>query len=581
MNKIKNPILPGFYPDPSICRAGTDYYMVTSTFAYFPGIPIFYSCDLANWKQIGSVLTRDTQLPLQGCGHSEGIYAPTIRYHDGIFYVITTNISCGGNFIVAAEDPSGPWSDPIWLGERAKGIDPSLFFDEDGSCWYIGQRERTGGSAYFGDCEIWMQEIDLPELKRRLRSGQSEVQKVTTQAEKQAYNAETLFLGDEIVLSYGFARKSIWSEGPHIYKKDGYYYLIHAEMGTEQAHSVVVARSRTLTGPYEYDRKNPILTHRHLGKHYPVTCVGHADLVDDPSGNWYLVALGCRPEQGYTLMGRETFLANVVWEDEWPVVNPGIGRLEEEVLLPEALSEYTEREYASDRNYLMLRNPEQRTAEDRTDGSVRLYMKAVTLKDRANPAYLCVRQPARSFWTETEVVLHGHPTAEQDRVLQETGLMEHAPERCHLTETDCAGLAYVQSNEAHMRLECFRQEKELALRVVSCSGGTDQVLAQCSLGRAERKTQAGAAASNTQRVALRICVCGLKADFQWKNCENGSASVDNHWETILSGADLRHMSTECAGGFTGCTVGMYASGNGRLSDGYADFYGFAVHLSGC
>lgn len=145
---------------------------------------------------------------------------------------------------------------------------------------------------------------------------------------EEALEADGVFTGIDTVLAYGYARKSVWAEGPHLYRKDGYYYLIHAEMGTEQNHCVVVARSKTVTGPYEYCLANPILTHRHLGKNYPVTCVGHADLVEDSAGNWYLVALGCRPQEGYTLMGRETFLAKVTWEDGWPVVNPGIGHLE-------------------------------------------------------------------------------------------------------------------------------------------------------------------------------------------------------------------------------------------------------------
>lgn len=173
--KAKNPILPGFCPDPSICRVENDYYIVTSSFAYFPGIPVYHSRDLVNWEQIGSVLTRNSQVKLTCCGHSEGIYAPTIRYHEGIFYVITTNVSGGGNFIVASKNPAGPWSEPVFLGEEAQGIDPSLFFDEDGTCWYVGQRERTGGGAYFGDCEIWVRRMNLPEINRRLFSGSGEV----------------------------------------------------------------------------------------------------------------------------------------------------------------------------------------------------------------------------------------------------------------------------------------------------------------------------------------------------------------------------------------------------------------------
>ena len=144
---IRNPILSGFYPDPSICRVGEWFYMVNSTFAYFPGIPVFRSRDLACWEQIGNVLERNSQVSLEGCGHSEGIYAPTIRYYEGVYYVIATNVSGGGNFIVTARQPEGPWSEPYFLGEKAQGIDPSLFFDEDGSCYYIGQRKTPGGAG--------------------------------------------------------------------------------------------------------------------------------------------------------------------------------------------------------------------------------------------------------------------------------------------------------------------------------------------------------------------------------------------------------------------------------------------------
>ena len=153
MVTANNPILSGFYPDPSICRAGDDYYIVNSSFVYAPGVPIFHSRDLAHWEQIGNILNRKEQLPVEGSEISRGIFAPTIRYHEGLFYMITTNVSYGGNFIVTAKKPEGPWSDPYYLGEEAAGIDPSLFFDEDGKCYYCGTRKvcdimGTGKSGY-------------------------------------------------------------------------------------------------------------------------------------------------------------------------------------------------------------------------------------------------------------------------------------------------------------------------------------------------------------------------------------------------------------------------------------------------
>ena len=161
MVTVKNPILCGFYPDPSICRAGEDYYIVNSSFVYGPGVPVFHSRDLAHWEQIGNILDRKEQFPVKGSEISEGIYAPTIRYHNGTFYMITTNVSYGGNFIVTAKNPAGPWSDPYYLGEEAPGIDPSLFFDDDGKCYYCGTRPNPEGVRYNGDWEIWVQELDL------------------------------------------------------------------------------------------------------------------------------------------------------------------------------------------------------------------------------------------------------------------------------------------------------------------------------------------------------------------------------------------------------------------------------------
>ena len=149
MVTAKNPILSGFYPDPSICRVGEDYYLVTSSFVYAPGVPIFHSRDLAHWEQIGNILDRPSQLCVENEEISRGIFAPTIRYHEGTFYMITTNVSHGGNFIVTAQDPAGPWSDPYYLGEEAVGIDPSLFFDDDGRCYYCGTRPNPEGCLLY------------------------------------------------------------------------------------------------------------------------------------------------------------------------------------------------------------------------------------------------------------------------------------------------------------------------------------------------------------------------------------------------------------------------------------------------
>ncbi|HEU4901171.1 MAG TPA: glycoside hydrolase family 43 protein, partial [Flavisolibacter sp.] len=284
----QNPVIPGFYSDPSVCRVADDYYMVHSSFGYFPGVPIFHSKNLVDWKQIGSVLTRKEQLPLEKAGVTLGIFAPTIRFHDGVFYMITTNITAKGNFYVTAKDPAGEWSDPIWI--EAPGIDPSLFFDDDGKV-YVTSTVNYGNVPNKG---IRLSEIDV-------KTG-----KLLT------------------------ASKNIWTgtgarfpEGPHLYKKDGWYYLMIAEGGTEYGHKVAISRSKYIDGPYLSNPANPILTHINANAETsPIQGVGHGDLVQTQDGSWFMVAHAFRQTNSHQILGRETFLAPVRWDkNAWPVVN--------------------------------------------------------------------------------------------------------------------------------------------------------------------------------------------------------------------------------------------------------------------
>ncbi len=279
--KYENPVISGFHPDPSICRVGDNYYIVNSTFEYFPGITVFHSKDLINWTQIGYCITRNEQIELcKANPNCYGLYAPVIRYADGIFYVICTNVSdgkTGGNFIVSSKEPAGEWSDPVFLD--TPGIDPSLFFDDDGKVYYTGSHEG-----------ICLCEIN-PVTGERL--------------------SEITYIWE--------GTGGCFPEGPHIYKKDGWYYLMISEGGTEYCHMVTMARSRTITGPYEAYEKNPVLTNRSLNTQ--IKAVGHADLVQDQHGYWWAVCLGIRPNS-YPYrhnLGRETMLVPVEWkEGEWP-----------------------------------------------------------------------------------------------------------------------------------------------------------------------------------------------------------------------------------------------------------------------
>ncbi|MEO6090219.1 MAG: glycoside hydrolase family 43 protein [Umezawaea sp.] len=280
MNHFDNPVVGGFHPDPSVCRVGEDYYLVNSSFEYFPGVPILHSRDLVHWRQIGNVLDRPEQLPLpEKTPASRGIYAPTIRHHDGRFWLITTNVSTGGNFIVSAEDPAGPWTDPVWID--LPGIDPDLVWDEDGTCWcafsgvQVARIDPVAGTVLEGPWPLW--------------SGTG--------------------------LQY--------PEAPHLYRVGDWWYLLLSEGGTERGHTVAIARGPSPRGPFEPAPHNPILTHRSTDR--PIQSTGHADLVSTPDGSWWMVLLATRPRgffPGYHVLGRETFLAPVDWVDGWPHVEP-------------------------------------------------------------------------------------------------------------------------------------------------------------------------------------------------------------------------------------------------------------------
>jgi xylan 1,4-beta-xylosidase len=283
MAKYRNPVIPGFHPDPSICRVGDDYYLVTSTFEYFPCLPIFHSKDLVNWKQIGHAISNPSYLDLSKANNLSGLYAPTIRYHDGWFYVICTNVLAGGHFIVKAQDPAGEWNAPLWIDlkiHHAMTFDPSLFFDDDGAVYF----------TYFSTDGIMQALIDpgTGQLLTPLRR-----------------------IADSV---NGFT-----SEGPHLYQINSLYYLMTADGGTEYGHMETIARADNPWGPFTPCPHNPILTHRSL--HHPIQVTGHGDLVQDQNGNWWMVFLAVRPHgyQPVHHLGRETYLAPVQWdEDGWP-----------------------------------------------------------------------------------------------------------------------------------------------------------------------------------------------------------------------------------------------------------------------
>lgn len=508
MVTYQNPILPGFYPDPSICRVGDTFYLVNSTFAYYPGVPIHESKDLVHWRQIGNILDRPDNLPLYDVHHSGGIYAPTIRYHEGTYYMITTNIGNRGNFIVTATNPAGPWSEPHWL-EGADGIDPSLFFDEDGRCYYCGTKGAPDGT-YYGDNVIYIREVDLNTFS---------------------------FIGEEYHAWRGALKGCEWPEGPHIYKKDGWYYIMIAEGGTSIDHAVTISRSRSLSEPFVGCKHNPVLTHRHLGEAYPVSAVGHADLVEDGNGNWYAVCLAMRKCDGVTNTGRETFLCRVTWEDGWPVFNAGEGHLLTTGELPLKEHVYQDGElggYEADASIDMnaeklpfkavtLHTPEEDFCRI---GGGKLSLQCGTNPLRAEKfvSYVGVRMTSMNYTVETEVSFEPKGAEE-------------------------AGLVLLQSNFFNLRAVITLSESGKLIKVIRGTREGEEVLKELPM-------EGAACRFRMEQLGQTVNVF----------CDN----------TCLATVDAHYLSTEVAGGFVGCTIGMFASANGVKSDNRAEFRVFEV-----
>lgn len=512
---VRNPILPGFYPDPSVCRAGNDYYLITSSFEYFPGVPIFHSRDLIHWRQIGHVLNRPAQLDLDGVLPSQGIYAPTIRYHDGRFYMVTTlrRPQEDGvrdiNFVVTATDPAGPWSAPYVLIDQPWIIDPSLFFDDDGRAWYTANA-RPSNPPYPGYREIWMQEFDYDQMS---------------------------LVGDRITLWNGALKEAAYPEASHLYKVNGTYYLLISEGGTFHDHAVTIARSSSLTGPYEGNPRNPILTHRHLGLDYPITNTGHADLVQTQRGEWWMVALASRPYGGYYYnLGRETFIAPVRWEEGWPVVSPGEGRILWEYPAPDLPEQRWPSTPACDHfdgkqlaySWNCLRTPRETfwSLQERP-GYLRLKLRPERLSDVANPSFIGRRQQHKSMVARTA--------------------LEFTPHSPH----EAAGLVLLQNKDFHFCLTCTgTADGTTVVRLTLRAGGEESVVATLP--------------TDATRHYFKVEAIEQEYSFYY-------ASAAEEWIPLAERVDGRTLSSQVAGGFVGAYIGLYASSNGSPSENVADF----------
>jgi alpha-N-arabinofuranosidase len=376
--RFRNPVIRGFHPDPSVCRVGDDFYLVTSSCEYFPGVPIHHSTDLVHWRLLGHVLSRDSQLDLRKVHSSGGIYAPTLRYDGKLFYMVTTLIggSAGGNFYVTAERPEGPWSDPIWLDKD--GFDPSFSFI-DGTVYYT----RAGKGSDFDHPLIYQGTLD-------------------TKSKKINVKPEPIWPGTG----------GVWPEAPHLYQRGEYFYLMHAEGGTAYEHSEIMVRSRTPFGPFEVCPHGPILGHL-ARKNHPIQATGHADLVDLPNGDTVAVFLAIRPKNGrHHHLGRETFLAPVTWtKDGWPIIGDK-GHVELEMTAP-ALAptpfpaapvrdDFDAKKLAPTWNFVRNPNPEDWSLTARA-GHLRLSGSKLSLDEHGSPALVGRRQEHFAFRARTRL----------------------------------------------------------------------------------------------------------------------------------------------------------------------------------
>ena len=479
MPRLANPILRGMYPDPSLCRVDGTYYLATSSFEYLPGIPIHASTDLVHWQLVGHAIHDPAQFDFSAVGDSRGVFAPTIRHHDGLFYIACTQVDGGtvsGNFYLTARDVAGPWSRPVLLRD-ARGIDPSLFFHE-GRTWWIGCRE-VDEQSFEGETEVWMRELDL-------QRGE--------------------LVGPETVIWQRTQLRAVWAEAPHLYHREGWFYLVTAEGGTAFEHSVMVARSREVAGPYEPFRSNPVLTHRHLGHGVPVQNVGHAELFEGNDGDWWMIMLATRPIAGHHVLGRETHLARVTWEDDWPVVNAGVGSLDAPVAMP---GRWGSTSVPSTSDFLSVRGFT--SFAESVDAGLLLRSTGESI-DSPRPTAALLR---RLTSTDSTVAI-GLDAIEPGAV---------------------AGLVLRQNADFQVRLE------------VELSG--DGLRVDLILRQGENATVASITLANGP-VALAAHVA--PAGVRWTAGTSPQESVE------LGTTPLSALSTETAGGFVGTTFGPYVAG---------------------
>jgi alpha-N-arabinofuranosidase len=516
-DEFYSPILQGCYPDPSITRKGDDYYLVNSSFSMFPGVPIFTSKDLVNWKQVGHVLDRPSQLKVEKSGVSQGIYAPDIKYnkHNDTFYMITTQIASGiGNMVVKTKDPAKGWSEVQKL--NFDGIDPSIFFDDDGKAYIVhNDAPPKGTEQYNGHRVIKMWDYDLE--KDQIVAG-----------------------SDKIIVNGGvdLSQKPIWIEGPHLYKKNGKYFLICAEGGTGGNHSEVIFMSDSPKGPFVPAMNNPILTQRYFPKDRKdkVDWAGHADLIETPNGQYYGVFLAIRPNVNNRVnSGRETFILPVDWSGTYPVFQNGLVPMKPKLKVPEGVKNqkgqngffpngnftYSDKltDKTLDYRWIAMRGPRENFINISKNG-VKINPFETNIKALAPVSALFHRLQHEDF--ETSVTLDFKPKSEKE----------------------LAGITCYQSERFNYVFGITKKDKDYYIVLERTEKGESKLIASEKISLSK---------------TVRLQVVGEKDEYNFnysldgKNFKNLGGSVSG---------DI--LSTDVAGGFTGSLIGLYSTSSNDI-----------------
>jgi alpha-N-arabinofuranosidase len=515
-----NPILQGCYPDPSITRKGDDYYVVCSSFAMFPGVPIFHSKDLVNWTQIGHVLDRKSQLIVHDCGISAGIYAPSIKYnpYNDTFYMITTQFSGGfGNIIVKTKDPLKGWSDPIKL--QFNGIDPSIFFDDNGKTYVVhNDAPDAGKELYNGHRVIKIWEYDL-------------------------VNDQVIAGTDKIIVDGGvdLAKKPIWIEAPHIYKKNGKYYLMCAEGGTGGWHSEVIFKSDNPKGPYTPAPGNPILTQRHFPREREnkVDWAGHADLVLGPDNKtYYGVFLAIRPNDKQRVnTGRETFILPVDWSGEFPVFVNGLVPMEPKLKMPKGVTE-------------------NKTGKDGFFPNGNFTFKDDFSAEKLDYRWIGLRGPREDFISTSKQGLKIKPFETNIKEVKPTSTLFYR--QMHKTFSFTATVDYKPASEKDLAgIVALQSERFNYVFGITKKGSDYYILLERTAGKfRSREVESNIVASTKIDLSkpVRLQVSANGDEYQFSYSINGTDFV-NLGGTVSG--DI--LSTDVAGGFTGCLLGLYAT----------------------